>query len=101
MHLISCIILTICYLALKQCRYYLSLAFHSAQFPCSEGWQGYLPTNFEFEAISQTDSHLLQTGRFSLVLCPLVLSTTGGLSCEATTFYERLADLISSKQQKH
>ena len=35
------------------------------------------------------------------VFTPLVLSTTGGLGCEATTFYKRLADLISSKQQKH
>ena len=35
------------------------------------------------------------------VFTPLVLSTTGGLGSEATTFYKRLADLISSKQQKH
>ena len=35
------------------------------------------------------------------VFTPLVLSTTGGLGREATTFYKRLADLISSKQQKH
>ena len=35
------------------------------------------------------------------VFSPLVLSTTGGLGREATTFYKRLADLISSKQQKH
>ena len=35
------------------------------------------------------------------VFTPLVLSTTGGLGVEATTFYKRLADLISLKQQKH
>ena len=35
------------------------------------------------------------------VFTPLVLSTTGGLGREATTFYKRLADLISLKQQKH
>ena len=34
------------------------------------------------------------------VFTPLVLSTTGGLGIEATTFYKRLADLISSKQDK-
>ena len=34
------------------------------------------------------------------VFTPLVLSTTGGLGREATTFYKRLADLISAKQQK-
>ena len=34
------------------------------------------------------------------VFTPLVLSTTGGLGHEAITFYKRLADLISSKQQK-
>ena len=31
------------------------------------------------------------------VFTPPVLSTTGGLGREATTFYKRLADLISSK----
>ena len=35
------------------------------------------------------------------VFTPLVLSTTGSLGREATTFYKCLADLISSKQQKH
>ncbi len=35
------------------------------------------------------------------VFTPLMLSTTGGLGREATTFYKRLADLITSKQQKH
>ena len=34
------------------------------------------------------------------VFSPLVLSTTGGLSQEAITFYKRLADLIRAKQQK-
>ena len=38
---------------------------------------------------------------WSLHFTPLVLSTTGGLGREAATFYKRLADLISSKQQKH
>ena len=32
---------------------------------------------------------------------PLVLTTTRGLGREATTFYKHLADIISSKQQKH
>ena len=31
------------------------------------------------------------------VFTPLVLSTTGSFGSEATTFYKRLADLISSK----
>ena len=35
------------------------------------------------------------------VFAPLVLSATGSLGCEATAFYKCLADLISSKQQKH
>ena len=35
------------------------------------------------------------------VFTPLVLSTTRSLGREATTFYKCLADLISSKQQKH
>ena len=35
------------------------------------------------------------------VFTPLVLSTTGGLGREATTFYKRFTDLITSKQQKH
>ncbi len=35
------------------------------------------------------------------VFTPPVLSTTGGLGCEASTFYKRLAGHISSKQQKH
>ena len=34
------------------------------------------------------------------VFTPLVLYTTGGLGVEATTFYKRLADLISLKKQK-
>ena len=32
---------------------------------------------------------------------PLVISTSGRLGHEATTFYNHLADLISSKQRKH
>ena len=35
------------------------------------------------------------------VFTPLVLSTTGSLGREATTFYKRLANLISIKQQVH
>ena len=34
------------------------------------------------------------------VFTPLVLSTTGSLGCEATTFYKHVADIISWKQQK-
>ena len=34
------------------------------------------------------------------VFTPLVLSTTGGMGCEAATFYKRLADRISTKEQK-
>ena len=34
------------------------------------------------------------------VFTPLVLSTTGGMGREATTFYKRLADGISRKEQK-
>ena len=33
------------------------------------------------------------------VFTPLVLSTTGGMGREATTFYKRLADMISQKRQ--
>ena len=33
------------------------------------------------------------------VFTPLVLSTTGGMGREATTFYKRLADLIAQKRQ--
>ena len=33
------------------------------------------------------------------VFTPLVLSTTGGMGREATTFYKRLADMIASKRQ--
>ena len=35
------------------------------------------------------------------VFTPLVLSSTESFGCQATTFYKCLADLISSKQQKH
>ena len=34
------------------------------------------------------------------VFTPLVFSTTGGIGREATTFYKRLADLISCKRDK-
>ena len=34
------------------------------------------------------------------VFTPLVLSTTGGMGREAATFYKRLADRISTKEQK-
>ena len=34
------------------------------------------------------------------VFTPLVLSTTGGMAREATTFYKRLADELSRKQDK-
>ena len=34
------------------------------------------------------------------VFTPLVLSTTGGMGHEATTFYKRLADMLTSKGQK-
>ena len=34
------------------------------------------------------------------VFTPLVLSTTGGMGREAATFYKRLADGISRKEQK-
>ena len=34
------------------------------------------------------------------VFTPLVFTTTGGMGREATTFYQRLADMIASKQQK-
>ena len=34
------------------------------------------------------------------VFTPLVLSTTGGIGREAATFYKRLADEISTKEQK-
>ena len=33
------------------------------------------------------------------VFTPLVLSTTGGMEREATTFYKRLADMIAQKRQ--
>ena len=33
------------------------------------------------------------------VFTPLVLSTTGGMGREATTFYKRLADMIAQKRQ--
>ena len=33
------------------------------------------------------------------VFTPLVLSTTGGMGKEATTFYKRLADMIAQKRQ--
>ena len=32
------------------------------------------------------------------VFTPLVLSTSGGMGREATTFYKRLADLLSNKR---
>ena len=35
------------------------------------------------------------------VFTPLVLSTTGSLGCEATTFYKHLVNLISTKRQVH
>ena len=34
------------------------------------------------------------------VFTPLVLSSTGGMGREATTFFKRLADMLSHKQQK-
>ena len=34
------------------------------------------------------------------VFTPLVLSATGGMGCEAATFYKRLADGISRKEHK-
>ena len=34
------------------------------------------------------------------VFTPLVFSTTGGMACECSTFYRRLADMISIKQDK-
>ena len=34
------------------------------------------------------------------IFTPIVLSTTGGMSREAATFYKRLADRISTKEQK-
>ena len=34
------------------------------------------------------------------VFTPLVLSTTGGMGREATTFYRRLADMTASKRQQ-
>ena len=34
------------------------------------------------------------------VFTPLVLSATGGMAREATTFYKRLADQLSRKQEK-
>ena len=35
------------------------------------------------------------------VFTPLVLSTTGGMGREATTFYKWLADMIAQKRQRH